>query len=96
MIHWLQTNWYTALLTAWTVINFVMNGVAQSLEAPTAQSSAQYKFWFKMVNYFALNLKRGNGTTIENSPNFIPAAEQYMQKRLTENGITPPPPPAKG
>jgi len=78
--------WDEVVLGGYTVLNFAVNGVAQSLDAPTAQSTPQYRFWFRLVNYVALNSKRANSTTIEQSPNFVPAAEAYMQQRLKDAG----------
>lgn len=88
---WLSANWYSAILTAWTVVNFLMNGVAQSLEAPTATSSQEYKFWFKFINYCALNVKRGkNGAPrVEDSPNFVPAAEAYVRDKMAKGEWKP-------
>ena len=86
---WIQEHWYTIGITAWAVLQFLMNGIANSLDAPTAQDTPQYRFWFKFVNYCALNAGRAkNNAAIEQSPNFIPAAEAYMQKKLAENGRT--------
>jgi hypothetical protein len=87
VLNYLHANWLTIVLGAWTFFNFVMNGIAQSLDAPTAQDTAEYRFWFKFVNYCALNSSRAkNNAAIEQSPNFIPAAEAYMQKKLAESG----------
>lgn len=85
MIEYIHQNWVTILLATWTGLNFVMNGIASSLPAPTAQDSKEYTFWFKFVNYCALNSKRASGNAaIEQSPNFIPAAEAYMKKKLED------------
>lgn len=82
---WLLQHWYSEIVTAWTVFNFIMNGIAQSLDAPTAQSTSRDRFWFKFVNYCALNSKRGkNGAPrVEDSPNFQAAAEAYMQNKIS-------------
>lgn len=83
MFAFIQTHWLTITLAVWTAFNFIMNGISQSLDAPTAQDTPNYRFWFKFVNYCALNSSRAkNGARIEDSPNFIPAAEAYMQKKL--------------
>lgn len=93
-MNYLVTHWYSEMLTAWTVFNFIVNGIAQSLDAPMAGASESYKFWFKFINYCALNIKRGsNGAPrVESSPNFVPAAEAYMKARLDAAGVVVPPP----
>lgn len=84
-MNYISAHWGTIILGTWTGFNFVMNGIAQSLDAPTAQDTPNYRFWFKFINYCALNTKRANGLAkIEDSPNFVPAAEAYMKQRLTE------------
>ena len=88
---YIQAHWSTIALLIVNGFYFVLSGVAQSLDAPTAQSTPGYRFWFKMVNYLAINPKRANGlAAIEQSPNFIPAAEAYHQAKLkeTKNGPT--------
>lgn len=88
----IHVSWLTIVLGAWTAFNFIANGVSSSLDAPTAQSTPKYRFWFKFINYVALNAGRAkNLSAIEQSPNFIPAAEAYYQRKLAEtNGGTPP------
>jgi hypothetical protein len=85
MVDYINQHWLTILLGFWTAFNFLMNGISQSLDAPTAQDTPKYRFWFKLINYAALNSKRAtNNSAIEDSPNFIPAAEAYMQKKLAQ------------
>ena len=87
LIALVQAHWGVVALGAYTTGNFLLSAIANSLPAPTAQSSVNYTFWFRMVNYSALNWNRAkNIARIEDSPNFIPAAEAYYQKKLAENG----------
>lgn len=64
----------------------IWNAYVGSLAAPTATSGPGYVFLFKFSNALALNFHRAAGTSIESSPNFIPAAEKYMaqQKALQD------------
>ncbi len=87
----IQTHWVQILAflsTSWTVINAIGSRVSASLPAPTKDSTAKYIWWFQFVNnYLALNPERGKTlAAIENSPNFIPAAEKYMQDKLASGG----------
>lgn len=68
----------------YTLFVRVMSAVADSLDTPTNQDTRQYRFWFRMVNYCANNSKRASIPRIEDSPNFIPAAEAYMKQKLAE------------
>ena len=82
--HWVQI---VAIATSlWTAVNYSFNRIANSLPAPTAGATDRYIWWFKFVNNMAGNYERAKSTRIEDSPNFIPAAEAYMQKRLQETG----------
>jgi len=81
----IQVHWGTIAVVAVNGFYFVLSGVAQSLDAPTAQSTPGYRFWFKMVNYLAINPKRANGlAAVEQSPNFLAAAEAYHQAKLKQ------------
>jgi hypothetical protein len=76
-------NWYSILLTIYTVLQFLISAIANSLPAPTKDSSWKYVFWFQFVNYCALNWKRASSLAkIEDSPNFVDAAEAYMKTKL--------------
>ena len=84
---YIQAHWSTIALLIVNGFYFVLSGVAQSLDAPTAQSTPGYRFWFKMVNYLAINPKRAqNNANVESSPNFLAAAEIYHQQKLKEMG----------
>ncbi len=74
----------------WAIIGtfmtqYVWSAFIGALEAPTAQSSALYKFTFKFANGIAGNLARAKSTAVESSPNFQPAVQKAI------NGGTPPP-----
>lgn len=60
------------------------NAYVGSLDAPTKESGPGYVFLFRFSNALAMNFHRAAGTSIENSPNFVAAAENYMaeQKRI--------------
>jgi hypothetical protein len=79
--HWVQI---VAVATSmWTALNIAFNRIANSLPAPTAQDSSRYVFWFKFINNLALNTERArNNARIEDSPNFVAAAENYMRQKL--------------
>jgi hypothetical protein len=90
MIPFIQTHWVAilaAVSTTWAGIQVAFNKIANSLPAPTADATPRYIWWFKFVNNMAGNTERAkNLARIEDSPNFIAAAEAYMQKRLQETG----------
>jgi hypothetical protein len=62
---------------------YIMSGISDSLDMPGADSTPQYRFWFRMANWAAGNKKRAQIPRIEDSPNFIPAAEAYMKQKLS-------------
>ena len=90
LIELAQKNWgvlVTVAIALSSGFSTVMSAISNALPAPTAQSSERYKFWFKVVNYGGFNWNRArNLSHIEDSPNFVPAAEAYMQKKLQERG----------
>lgn len=57
---------------------------ATSLPAPTAQSSPSYQFWFKLLNNLAANLSRAKSAAVENSPNFIAAAQKVNGQAMAK------------
>ena len=64
--------WGTLMLTTlWTAF-------VGSFAAPTKTSSALYVFWFKFSNTLAGNIQRANSTSIEQSPNFLDAANAKL------------------
>ena len=85
---WIEAHWVqilAALSTSYTVVVEVFSRVSAALPAPTAGSTSRYIFWFQFTNNLARNPERAkNLSAIEQSPNFIPAAEAYMQKKLAE------------
>jgi hypothetical protein len=86
LINLAQTHWSVLVAVAlalWGAFNTAMSAISNSLPAPTAQSTPRYIFWFRVVNYGGFNWNRAkNISRIEDSPNFIPAAEAYMQKKI--------------
>lgn len=84
--HWVQI--LAALTSTWTAINYAFNKIANALPAPTKDDGPGYVRWFKFVNNMAGNTERAKNTAIENSPNFIPAAEAYMKQKLAEQQLT--------
>lgn len=82
---YISAHWGVIVLVTANGFYFILSGVAQSLDAPTDTSTPSYRFWFRFVNYCAINWKRAqNLAHIEDSPNFIAAAEAYHQKKLAE------------
>ncbi len=98
MIQFIQAHWVqivAILASAWSATQFAFNRVANSLPAPTAQDSSRYVFWFKFVNNMAGNTERAkNNARVEDSPNFIAAAENYMRQKqagtASPSGLTGP------
>lgn len=88
MFAFIQTHWVAilaALSTTYTAVVELFSRISAALPAPTAQSSERYRFWFAFSNNLARNPERAkNLARIEDSPNFIPAAEAYMTKKLAE------------
>jgi len=74
------------------VFNNVVTVLVGELQAPTATSTEKYKYWFRVLNKFVGNKQRANSTSIENSPNFLPAVE----KLLAQHGLQLPPAPLAG
>lgn len=85
----------TALLIILGVHSFAIwffNNVATTLvgemAAPGANATESYKYWFRVLNRLVGNKQRANSTSIENSPNFLPAVE----KLLAQHGLQLPAP----
>jgi hypothetical protein len=89
MTTFIQTHWVqilAALSTSYAAIVELFSRISAALPAPTAQSTPRYIFWFQFANNLARNPERAkNLARIEDSPNFIPAAEAYYQKKLAES-----------
>ena len=84
-IQYFKEHWLTILLALWSAREVIANRIANALPAPTAEDGPEYRRWFKIANRAAGNFARAdNNAAIEQSPNFIPAAEAYMQKKLAE------------
>jgi len=86
-LNYIVTHWVSIsaiLMSIWISVRESFNKIANSLPAPTATSSDRYIWWFKFSNSMAGNKERANNTSIENSPNFIPAAEKYMAEKLAQ------------
>lgn len=83
---WIQANPGTAITWAVAITSFVTGGIqflfsvlVGALEAPTAQSSSKYRYWFKVANTIVGNLKRANPPRVEDSPNFEAALNKAIQ-----------------
>jgi len=84
VIQTVHDNWGT-IITIAGALKLLVDFVANSLPAPTAESSSGERWWFKFINNAALNLNRAkNLARVEDSPNFLPAAEAYRQKKNAE------------
>lgn len=66
-----------ALVLSW----WVFSAATGSLPAPTAQSSPFYQWMFKFLNTIAANIARAYNTSVENSPNFLPAVDLHISKQ---------------
>lgn len=83
----IRDHWGVIVLAVFGTFKSTVALVANSLPAPTATSTPEYIFWFKLVNNASFNFNRAkNLARIQDSPNFIPAAEAYMQQKLREQG----------
>jgi hypothetical protein len=71
----------------WLFNNVVTTMVAE-LPAPGDKSTEKYRYWFRVANKFVGNKQRAENTSIENSPNFLPA----VQKLLAVYGLQLPTP----
>jgi uncharacterized protein (DUF1697 family) len=93
LIAWIAAHWVTILAaatSAWIFIRESFNKIANALPAPTKDSTERYRWWFRFVNNMAGNSERADNHSIESSPNFVPAAEAYMQKKLAEQAASKP------
>lgn len=98
MLQFIQAHWKEICLAAtstWIFIRESFNKIANALPAPTATDTERYVFWFKFVNRMAGNTARAeNNARVEDSPNFIAAAENYMRQRQmgdpTPSGLSGP------
>lgn len=67
----------SAVIT-WIFNNIVTNAIT-SMPAPTKDSSAKYVWFFKFANgVLAGNLKRAQGSHVEDSPNWQDAVEKHI------------------
>lgn len=69
---------------AWAIIGtfftqYVWSAFIGALDAPTAQSNAWYRFFFKFANGIAGNIARAKNTAVESSPNWTPAVQQAIR-----------------
>lgn len=53
-----------------------------AFDAPGKDSSAFYKFIFTFVNLLAFNFQRAKGSSIEQSPNFLPAMQKFFEANM--------------
>jgi hypothetical protein len=83
----IRDHWGVIVLAVVAAFKAIVDLVANALPAPTATSTQEYIFWFKLVNNASLNFNRAkNNARVEDSPNFVAAAEAYMQQKLREQG----------
>ena len=66
-----------ALVFSW----WVFSAATGALPAPTTQSSPFYQWSFKFLNTIAANIARAYNTSVENSPNFLPAVDLHLSKQ---------------
>lgn len=60
----------------------VWDAFVGSFDAPGKDSSAFYKFVFTFVNLLAFNFQRAKGSSIEQSPNFLPAMQKFFEVNM--------------
>lgn len=60
----------------------VWDAFVGSFDAPGKDSSAFYKFVFTFVNLLAFNFQRAKGSSIEQSPNFLPAMQKFFEANM--------------
>jgi hypothetical protein len=80
-----QAHWVNILAVAtslWIAVKNVANRIANSLPAPTKDATPRELWWFTFINNFAGNKERAKIPKVEDSPNFVAAAENYMRNRL--------------
>lgn len=77
-MNFIQTHPYIFTAVTTFFVNYVWSAMIGALEAPTAQSSSSYKFWFKFLNGLAANIARAKNTSVESSPNWVPAVKQVI------------------
>lgn len=76
--HFIAQNPALSLLL-WTFILGAASTYAQTLDAPTKDSSQGYKQWFAFVQYSVGQFKRANAK-LEDSPNFQDAVKKYLEQ----------------
>ncbi len=88
MIQFIQSHWvaiWAALTSTYMGTVELFSRISAALPAPTVESSPRYRWWFVFANNLARNPERAkNLARIEDSPNFLPAAEAYHQQKLKE------------
>ena len=62
------------------IVKFFLTGIISNLPAPTKDSTPEYVYSFKTLNWFMGNWGRAKSTHIENSPNWQAAVEAHVQK----------------
>lgn len=66
----------------------VWGAFVDAFPAPSEGDGKGYKFAFTFVNLIAFNFARAKGASIEQSPNFIPAAEKYIAAKQRLAAVT--------
>jgi hypothetical protein len=87
------------------LFNNIITVLVSSLDAPTKDSSARYRYWFKVLNSVIGNVARAKSTALELSPNWqaamdahlakvaaSPAIQQIVTAAIAANNQTAPPP----
>jgi hypothetical protein len=94
------SNHPTHLVALTLGLNAVWSAFVGALPAPAATSGNGYVFFFKFMNTLAFNFHRAASTSIENSPNFLPAVEKYaanlgadQMAQIAQGEKAPPVPP---
>lgn len=59
-------------------LSYVFTAWVGSMRTPTDQDTEEYRQRFRFWNKLAGMVQRARSTAIEQSPNFIPAAEKYV------------------
>jgi hypothetical protein len=79
-VQWFLHHQSITLVAVTWIFNNIISVLVSSLPAPTKDSSAQYVYWFKVLNTIIGNLHRASCTAIEHSPNWQDAIAAHMAR----------------
>lgn len=74
---WVSAHWLPLFVSYWFI-----SGAISNMEAPTKDSSAFYRWFFRYTNWIVANWKRGASAAIEQSPNFKDALSKITVSQI--------------